>query len=162
MHSKIFQITTKRLDKSRFLNEFTLKQGQFCWYDYCKWISEYERTIHIDDLVMDALPKGMFTRISEDEIRYNGGIGLWKKELMDKIKEKAAMIKAETIMDAHCTPIVELLRLLNNPLDIDYNFYLHEDCKEIYAVESLEFVQFVSKIEPGTILYIGSVIDYHF
>ena len=72
MHSKIFQITTKRLEESRFLNEFTLEQGQFCVYDYCKWISQTEREIQIDNLVMYALPKGMFRRISEDEIIHFG------------------------------------------------------------------------------------------
>ena len=162
MHSKIFQITTKRLEKNRFLNEFTLEQGQFCVYDYCKWISQTEREIQIDNLVMYALPKGMFRRIAEDEIMYNGGIEQWSKEFADRIKETVTKITAENVIDPCCPAVAELIHLINNPLDTDYNFYLHEDCKEPYAVESLEFMQFVSQLKPGTILYIGGVIDYHF
>ena len=162
MHSKIFQITTKRLEKSRFLNEYTLAQGQFCFYDYCKRISQTERKIQIDNLVMYALPQGMFRRISEDEIIYNGGIEQWLEKFADRIKEKVTEITAENVIDPCCPAVAGLIRLINNPLDTDYNFYLHEDCKDPHAVESLEFMQFASQLEPGTILFIGGVIDYHF
>ena len=162
MHSKIFQITTKRLEKNRFLNEFTLEQGQFCIYDYCKWISQTEREIQIDNLVMYALPKGMFRRIAEDEIMYNGGIEQWSKEFADRIKETVTKITAENVIDPCCPAVAELIHLINNPLDTDYRFYTDADGTQSFAEQSFAFMQFVSTLEPGTILYIGGVIDYHF
>lgn len=35
MHSKIFQITTTKVDKECYLNEDTLMQGDNSYFDYC-------------------------------------------------------------------------------------------------------------------------------
>ena len=73
MHSKIFQITETRVDKDYYLNENTLEQGDGHYYDYCSEIDEEERKFHIANLIGKSLPKGMFTLVGENTIRYNGG-----------------------------------------------------------------------------------------
>ena len=73
MHSKIFQITLTRVDKDNYLNEDTLMQGDDSFFDYCAEIDEEERKYHIENLVNNILPKGMFEFVSDDTIRYNGG-----------------------------------------------------------------------------------------
>ena len=73
MHSKIFQITTTKVDKECYLNEDTLMQGDNSYFDYCCEIGEKERKYHIDILVNHILPTGMFELVDEDTIRYTGG-----------------------------------------------------------------------------------------
>ena len=82
MHSKIFQITETRVDRDNYLNEDTLEQGDGHYYDYCSEIDEEERKFHIANLIEKSLPKGMFTLVAENTIRYNGGADKWKKEFV--------------------------------------------------------------------------------
>lgn len=56
MHSRIFQITTSKVDKENYLNEDTLEQGCSSFYDYCSEITEEERRDNIDCLVNHVLP----------------------------------------------------------------------------------------------------------
>lgn len=70
MHSKIFQITRTRVDKDDYMNEDTLMQGDDSFFDYCAEIDDEERQYHIDNLVNNILPKGMFELVSDDTIRY--------------------------------------------------------------------------------------------
>lgn len=81
MHSKIFQITRTRVDKDNYLNEDTLMQGDDSFFDYCAEIDDEERQYHIDNLVNNILPKGMFEFVSDDTIRYNGGAAQWREDL---------------------------------------------------------------------------------
>lgn len=46
MHSKIFQITTTKVDKECYLNEDTLMQGDNSYFDYCCEIGKKERKYH--------------------------------------------------------------------------------------------------------------------
>lgn len=98
MHSKIFQITETRVDRDNYLNEDTLEQGDGHYYDYCSEIDEEERKFHIANLIEKALPKGMFTLVAENTIRYNGGADKWKKEFVTAIQEKAQAVTVENCM----------------------------------------------------------------
>lgn len=59
-------------------------------------------------------------------------------------------------------PIIQLEKFLKNPLDLGYQFYMDEHGVNGYAEQSYSFLQTVSQFEPGKLLYIGGVIDYHF
>lgn len=161
MHSKIFQITETRVDKDNYLNENTLEQGDGHYYDYCSEIDEEERKSHIDNLINNILPKGMFELVSDDTIRYNGGADRWKEEFVATLQEKAKAVTTE-----NCTlwtgEVYQLEKYLKNPLDTGYQFYMDEYGVNGYAEQSYSFLQTVSQFEPGKSLYIGGVIDYHF
>ena len=142
MHSKIFQITEERPLKDNILNDCTLEQGDGHYYDYCSEIDEEERKSHIDNLINNILPKGMFELVSDDTICYNGGADKWKEEFVATLQEKAKAVTTE-----NCTLwIGEVYQLEINGA----------------AEQSYEFLRVVSQLEPGTLLYIGGVIDYHF
>lgn len=160
MHSRIFQISTTRVDKENYLNEDTLQQGDGSFYDYCAKIDDEERKQDIADLVEYALPKGMFELTSDDTIRYNGGIEQWKEEFVANIHKKAEAITTENMQEY--MPIYNLKEALQNPLNTGYHFYLDGDCCQTFAEPSFAFMEFVCTLEPGTTLYIGGVIDYHF
>ena len=161
MHSKIFQITEEKPLKDNILNVCTLEQGDGHYYDYCSEIDVEERKFHIDNLINNILPKGMFTLVSEDIIRYNGGADKWKEEFVATLQEKAKAVTTE-----NCTmwigEVYQLEKYLKNPLDTGYQFYMDELCINGAAEQSYEFLRVASQLEPGTLLYIGGVIDYHF
>lgn len=161
MHGKIFQITEEKPLKDNFLNEDTLEQGDGHYYDYCSEIDEEERKFHIDNLINNILPKGMFELVSVDAIRYNGGANKWKEEFVAAIQEKAQAVTPD-----NCTmwigEVYQLEKYLKNPLDTGYQFYMDEQGISGYAEQSYSFLQTVSQFEPGKLLYIGGVIDYHF
>lgn len=86
MHSKIFQITQTRVDEDSYLNEYTLMQGEGSFFDYCGEIDDEERKLHIENLVNEVLPKGMFELVSENTMRYMSGAEEWKKNFIAGIR----------------------------------------------------------------------------
>ena len=160
MHSRIFQISTEPIDKENYLNEDTLQQGDGSFYDYCSEIDEENRKEDIANLVNYALPNGMFELISDDTMRYNGGIEQWKEEYVANIKKRADALTADNMLEWGST--YYLKQAVENPLDVAYHFYLDGDGRPSFAEQSFAFMEFVCRLEPGTILYIGGVVDYHF
>ena len=159
MHSRIFQISTEPIVKENYLNENTLYQGDGSFYDYCSNIDDVERKENIACLVKDILPKGMFELLG-DAMRYNGGLEQWKEEYVTNIHKRADALTVENMLEWSST--YYLKRAIINPLDTEYHFYLDGSGCQSFAEQSFAFMQFVSTLEPGTILYIGGVIDYHF
>ena len=125
MHSRIFQISTEPIDKENYLNEDTLQQGDGSFYDYCSEIDEENRKEDIANLVNHALPKGMFELISDDTMRYNGGIEQWKEEYVANIKKRANALTADNMLEWGST--YYLKQAVENPLDVAYHFYLDGD-----------------------------------
>ena len=160
MHSRIFQISTEPVDKDCYLDENTLAQGDYSFYDYCANIDDEERKEDIANLVEYALPKGMFELTSEDTIRYLGGIEQWKKEYVANVRQKAEALTVENMLEWGTT--YYLNRAIKNPLDTDYYFYLDGSGCQSFAEASFVFMEFVCTLESGTTLYIGGVIDYLF
>lgn len=160
MHSRIFQITTTCVDKKHFLNECTLLLGDSTELDYCSEIDEEDRKWHIEYLVNKCLPEGMFELVSENTIRYKGGVEQWLKEdYVSIVHRKAAELTAENALDWQSA--YKLKEAVMNPLDIGYRFYMDDFGCQTYSDQSYEFMRFLIGLEPGTILYICGVIDYH-
>lgn len=161
MHSSIFQISTMQIDEENYLNEDTLNQGDDSFYDYCANISDEERKSEISNLVNSILPKGMFELVSEDTILYKGyGLEQWKEEYVANIRKKAEEINVENMLEWSSTYYIK--QAVENPLNTPYHFYLDGDGSQTFAEQSFEFMQFICSLEPGTMLYVGGVIDYHF
>lgn len=99
MHSKIFQITRTRVSQDDYLNESTLAQGDNSFFDYCGEIDEAERKFHIDNLVNNMLPKGMFELISEDTIRYIGGAEKWQADFVAGMRSKAEAVTPDKVLE---------------------------------------------------------------
>ena len=58
--------------------------------------------------------------------------------------------------------VYQLEKYLKNPLDTGYQFYMDEQGINGNAEQSYSFMQTVCQFEPGKLLYIGGVIEYHF
>jgi len=85
----------------------------------------------------------------------------WKENFVTNIRKKAEAITTENMLE-FVGPVYQLEKALENPLDIAYHFYLDGEGYQSFAEKSFAFMEFVCTLEPGTILYIGGVIDYHF
>lgn len=160
MHSRVFQISTEPIVKENYLDEYTLNQGDDCFYDYCDNIDDDERKENIVRLVNEVLPKGMFELVEDDIIRFNGDVEQWKEEYISNIRKKADELNVENMLEWSSTHYLK--EAVTNPLHTDYHFYLDGEGGQSYAEQSFAFMQLVCSLEPGTILYVGGVIDYHF
>ena len=160
MHSKIFQITKEQAKRENYLNEDTLVQGDTAHIDYCVEIGEKEREQSIACLVNDVLPKGMFTRLGANILRYNGGMGQWIEQAIANIHEKVATLTSEKFF--YDNRLRELKEAVINPLDTSFLFYMDSEGEQSITETSYDFMFYVSGLEEGTLLYIGGVIDYHF
>ena len=161
MHSTIFQITKTRVEKENYLNEDTLMQGDNSHFDYCAEMDDEVRKEEIDYLVNHILPKGMFELTSEDTILYKGGADKWKEDFVSEIRKRAEAITPDKGQD-WIGPVYQLEKYLKDPLGTSYWFYTDEEGVQLYAEQSYEFLREICDLEPGTTLYIGGVIDYHF
>ena len=100
---------------------------------------EEERKFHIDNLINNILPKGMFELVSDDTIRYNGGADKWKEEFVATLQEKAKAVTTE-----NCTlwigEVYQLEKYLKNPLDTGYQLYgravYQRSCRTILRVSA--------------------------
>lgn len=120
MHSRIFQISTTRIEKDNYLNEDTLQQGDYGPYDYCAEIDDEERKEDIANLVNYALPKGMFELVGDDTIRYTGGMEQWKEEYVANIRKKAEELTVVNMWQWSTTYYFR--QAIQNPLNTDYHF----------------------------------------
>ena len=142
------------------MNEDTLEQGDGHYYDYCSEIDEEERKFHIANLIESHCPKGcspLWQKTQSDQWR----CGQVEKEFVTAIQEKAQAVTVENCMMC-IGAVYQLEKFLKNPLDLGYQFYMDEYGVNGYAEQSYSFLQTVSQFEPGKLLYIGGVIDYHF
>ncbi len=160
MHSRIFQITKEQVERENYLNEDTLEQGDGSYIDYCAEISEAEREQSIACLVDDVLPKGMFTRLGANIIRYNGGMEQWKEQAIANIREKLSALTPENFF--YGSQFYDLKEAVVNPLNTAFLFYMDVAGEQSMPETSHNFIFYVSGLEEGTLLYIGGVIDYHF
>lgn len=158
MHSSVYQITTEKVEEGGLLDEDTLHQGDCSGLDYCSNIDNEERRERIEILVNRILPKGMFTLIDENTIRYNGGVEIWQEEWVKRIKEKCSLVTASNIHK--WSTLYELEKAIDDPLCSGIRFYDDNCGGSSYSEKSGEFMKSLNGLEAGTLLYVGGVIAY--
>lgn len=154
MHSKVFQISTERIEKENYLDENTLYGQDF--FDYCMDCSERQRQEAIDALCHHILPKGMFTLAGDSILRYEGGADKAKQEWVERIRAKAELVTEENVLQ-YIGAAYQLKKEIENPFNTYSRFYI-----DGVVEQSEELLRIVCGLEPGTLLFIGGVIDYHF
>ena len=160
MHSRIFQITKEQAEQENYLNKNTLGQGDAASIDYCAEIDSKDREESITYFVDNILPKGMFTQLGANILRYNGGMEQCKKESVAKIKEKTATLTADNYF--RFDELYTLKKAVEDTHDPAYLFYTDKEGLQSWADQSYDFMCMVNELEEGALLYIGGVIDYHF
>ena len=93
MHSNIYQVSTEKISKDQFITEATFSDCDYSFFDWCANLPEEEQEQAIDQLVDNLLPKGMFSRNSDEPrtIIYHGGADDWKRQLATLLRIAATL-----------------------------------------------------------------------
>ncbi len=161
MHSKIFQITRTRVDKDDYMNEDTLMQGDDSFSIIVPRLTTKNARYHIDNLVNNILPKGMFELVSDDTIRYNGGAAQWREEFVADIRSRAEAITPESVQE-WIGPVYQLEKFLKNPLDTAYWFYMDEEALNPMPSSPTSSCGKYLNLNPARNSISVVFIDYHF
>lgn len=161
MHSNIYQVSTEKISKDQFITEATFSDCDYSFFDWCANLPEEEQEQAIDQLVDNLLPKGMFSRNSDEPrtIIYHGGADDWKRQWVERIHKRAEAITPENVTE-WIGSTYRLEQELEDPLDIGSRF-VTSDYESSDAQKSSELMKQICTLKPGTKLYIGGIIDYH-
>ena len=105
------------------------------------------------------------TRVSQDDYLNESTLAQGDNSFFDycgEIDEAERKFHIDNLVLEWIGPVYQLEKYLKNPLDTAYWFYMDEEGLQSHAEQSYEFMRQVCEFEPGTLLYIGGVIDYHF
>lgn len=160
MHANIYQISKSEVDKDCYLDETTLYCGDGNFIDYCSDIEECDREAEICKLVGTFLPEGMFTMVGGNAIRYNGGIDAFLEKWIENIRKAVGKMTKDTITESY--ERYRLRMAIDNPLNSDTLFYLDDDGTSGYAKRPGDFFDMLKDMEPGDLLYVGGIVDYHY
>lgn len=152
-HSRIFQITEKKIDEDQYINEdFDPQQ----WDDFADFIEEIgnpQKSLEWFDDVFE----GIFTR---------NGRELTLLDITDFMEDWLCEIKRTTDISVDGMRewrfrynLSSLLRHTHR--NIDFHFVLDEDGLEIDNAGGF-INNLYSSYKPGNKFYIGGILDYHF
>lgn len=160
MHSNIYQISKKPIDKEEWVSPEYFYDNSQDFADYiCDEKKGDDRTECIKNLqhaLSDIFDLEGETLVYKGKKKMKKFLDDWAKE----INKKAACITWSTILKF---PNLFKLRqcTMNTHLVVDYRFYI-EDYNS-YGGPLFDLVDYIaSSMKEGDRLYIGSVIDYHF
>ncbi len=159
MYGKIYQIDTKPIKREDYIN--TAREGEMVVsFSYVYETRDEERSQFMHDLAEGILPKGMFSLDSDGEtLIFQGGFDKWKRHYLELIRLKAAAIDEGNIMEGGGT-VNQLQKVISNPIGCDAYFVTDFHCGAV-AVNSRDFMAMVGRLEPGSKLYVGSILYYH-
>lgn len=108
----------------------------------------------------NILPQSMF-KCEGREITFLGGDKSFIETWKENVKQTVDDCSTGNIISGGSTwaYLYDLKNAVSNMLDVDCRFYFDNDG---YTIESTEFILDCMKMEPGTKLYVGAVIDYRY
>jgi len=156
MHSKIFQVSTEPIEKDARLSPIEL-------YDNCGDFADYIGDEYHGD---ERLAKIQFLAKEfpdifniDGEVLIYKGLGNFVNDWIGSIREAAQNLTEENIFNDG-----NLYRVRHIVEDTHYRiftrFYINNwnCCPDPFG----EFIGWLSRLDVGTRIYVGSVIDYHF
>lgn len=156
MHSFIYQIGKKPFTEGGILDPENVYEGSDIFLSYTYPLDTEEREEAIESLVMNILPKGMFTLNADNNLSYNGGFKIWRKLYFDGIMSAVKGLTPANIMDEYGN-ILALKGAVSNPLNTVSLF----ECGNGIVGKSIGLMRMVESLSKGDILYIGSILGYH-
>ncbi len=161
MHGIIYQISTEPIDRDDYIGDDTVSEGDMAGFDYLYDTEKEERQEHIQYLVENILPEGMFTIAPDGEaIIYQGGFSEWRKSYLELLRSKTADINEANIME-WIGPAYQLQKAIVNPLSCGSYFVIEAYGGYGTAERSRDLMLMVGKLEAGAKLYIGAILGYH-
>ena len=166
MHSRIFQLSTKRLDEDEWINEYDISEADMGYngINYCSVSDDRE-----DDLewLANALPKEVF-KVKGDRIEIiSDGSCLWethKAKMIETIKNMEYNGSGHAKNDFLALGGSIIARMAKNMLDLNFLFYL-DDWNECCG-KSNELLHYavcaMADEKRSKTLYVNGILDYHF
>lgn len=156
MHSRIFQISTQPIPEDKYVSEDEQLFADDDWVDYVSDIDDEERRESLDWLAKTS--QGMLKVVDSQSLRYEGGVD----KVLSRAIAQASEVLAKATPGTYGKTAWEVERLMRDPLRIEHKFYV--DCGNLYAEDygfSLALCEKLQGMQPGSLLYVGAVLDYH-
>lgn len=161
MNSHVFQISNFSISRSSFINANQLAAFRCRFFEYCYNLSEDERLRVIRQFIDECLPKGMFTLVGMDKVRYNGGFQAWLSEWTDRLHSLCTNVSVDKPLECFGSSYNRLKEMIDNPLQVQARFYLSDDIENDKCESAADFMRMVSSMHEGDFLYIGAVLGYY-
>lgn len=159
MHSRIIQLDVLPIEKDHLVSEEDFYETE--GIDYTSLLKGNQKREVLQSILTYTLPKGMF-ECQENEketiLIYKGGIETWKEKWLSNIKAKINSLNPKNVFVS--PNLYDLKQSIARALGD--TMFVMECWTGFEPQESTEFMEFVSTLKPGTKLYVGSILDYHF
>lgn len=167
MHSRIFQLSTKRLPEEKWIDESNISESDmgYLGIDYCRVSNNREEDL---EWLAECLPKDVF-KVEGDRIEIiSDGSCLWeahKAKMLDVIKNMEYSGSGNPRQNFFALGDYTIARMAKNMLGIDFLFYI--DCWDQCCGRSNDLLHYAlyamkdDKDCPRT-LYVNGILDYHF
>lgn len=156
MHGIIYEITTKKLAPEYWADESNFYEDPNVDYTYL--LDDKSRQQRINDLYDRVWFKALFTKGKEpDTIVFKG------RDALQPIKEawyQAIQDNLEALKERGSCDTYHLRKALNEPF-AQYTLFCLPDWAGDKTSYPLEFMELLNTLEDGAVLYINSVLNYH-
>ena len=162
MHSKIFQISNKPIDKEDYKSPDTYYDNSGDFADYIG--DEIEGEDRKDALgYLAKLLEGVFRQVHPGVFAYKGAdaMAAFKQKWADYIKEFASDLTADNLF---CDQRLYMIRKITEETHLGTSYRVdiaHWAEGVAYPFGEL-FEYAASKLKKGDRIYIGAIIDYHY
>lgn len=157
MHSKIYQIGLKPMSVDDYVHPDEFYENSDDFADYIGDEYPEKERLEAAEYLAEIFPE-LLDYVGDGTLRYKG-MGTFLQDWADKIHSLAEEIKADNIIKYPHRVRLSLLTE-NTHKEINSRFYI-EDWNG-YAGPSSDLIEFLAKQKDGTLIYVGSVIDFHF
>ena len=160
-HSRIFQVSNKRIDKDDYVEPDNFYENSGDFADYIG--NEQEGGDRKEDIgyLADTL-RDLFTLDTTGEaLVYRGeeAMKAFKEAWAVCLREEAGKVTAENVLEWQ--PRYDVRRTCEEThLRTSYRFYIEEE--NGFAGPCDDLIEYAASMKQGDKLYIGAVIDYHY
>lgn len=154
MHNDIFEITKNNLSSDEWADDSWFYEDDNV--DYTTLLNGNEREEIINDWFDSDSFNSLFSRgSSQDTILYNGGLKEIKEQWYERIR-----IEVDTLATNHLSSTYSLRKTIDQPI-FGYTLFCLPEWSGTKSSTPRELLEWLETLEPGTLLYINSVFDYH-
>ena len=162
MHSRIYQVSSKRLTKDEweYPEDFYENSG-----DFADYIGDRVEDSDLRKEQIGYLAKSLADLFDLDKsgraLVFKGGLDKFKKAWADAIREAAMKVTEDNVLDWRFRYDV---RAICRETHLQSSYRLHIMEWNGHAGPMSDLIEWISceKFKPGKKIYIGAIIDYHY
>ena len=125
-------------------------------FAYCEDMDDAARKEALDAFT-GHFPEGMFTRVSDNRYRYNGGFAKWEKEYSELLRQIAASLPSNQLLASE--EFQRLLQTVQHPLR-GVLFYVTDETESTYMDDLTAMRFLIGTLQEGDLLSIGGAVYF--